>query len=57
MRVRVRMSKAVCLTPCSYQGMIPCYLKVVPSIAISFCTYEVMRRILGIAQKTNFGAG
>lgn len=41
-----------------YRGMIPCYLKVVPAIAISFGTYEMMRQLLGIEQrKTNFGAG
>jgi len=40
-----------------YRGMIPCYLKVIPSIAISFCTYEIVRKYLGIEQKTNFGGG
>jgi solute carrier family 25 phosphate transporter 23/24/25/41 len=40
-----------------YKGMVACYLKVVPSIAISFCTYEVMRLLLGVEKKTNFGAG
>jgi solute carrier family 25 phosphate transporter 23/24/25/41 len=31
-----------------YKGMVPCYLKVVPAIAISFCTYEVMKQALNI---------
>jgi len=40
-----------------YRGMVPCYLKVIPSIAISFSTYELMRRVLGIEQrKTSFGS-
>jgi solute carrier family 25 phosphate transporter 23/24/25/41 len=44
--------------PGLYRGMVPCYLKVVPAIAISFGTYELMRQLLGIEQrKTNFGAG
>ncbi|KAF2072773.1 hypothetical protein CYY_005919 [Polysphondylium violaceum] len=31
-----------------YNGMIPCYLKVIPAISISFCVYEVMKKILRI---------
>jgi solute carrier family 25 phosphate transporter 23/24/25/41 len=34
-----------------YRGMIPCYLKVVPAISISFCTYELMRLVLGIESR------
>jgi len=41
-----------------YSGMVACYLKVIPSIAISFCTYEIVRKWLGIhQQKTDFGGG
>ncbi len=53
-----------------YRGMVPCYLKVqiipsylifrkvIPAIAISFSTYELMRRVLGIEQrKTSFSSG
>ncbi|EFA84007.1 EF-hand domain-containing protein [Heterostelium album PN500] len=31
-----------------YKGMIPCYLKVIPAISISFCVYELMKSLLGI---------
>jgi len=34
-----------------YRGMLPCYLKVIPAISISFCVYELMRKLLGIEQK------
>eukprot|EP01132_Coremiostelium_polycephalum_P002091 gene2091-2578_t len=34
-----------------YKGMIPCYLKVIPAISISFCVYEVMKKILRIDSK------
>ncbi|KAM9977187.1 hypothetical protein ACTFIR_011045 [Dictyostelium discoideum] len=34
-----------------YNGMIPCYLKVIPAISISFCVYEVMKKILKIDSK------
>ncbi|EGC35593.1 hypothetical protein DICPUDRAFT_152069 [Dictyostelium purpureum] len=34
-----------------YNGMIPCYLKVIPAISISFCVYEVMKKILNIESK------
>jgi hypothetical protein len=30
-----------------YKGLIPCYLKVVPSMAISFMTYERLKKFLG----------
>ncbi|GAM17017.1 hypothetical protein SAMD00019534_001920, partial [Acytostelium subglobosum LB1] len=31
-----------------YKGMIPCYLKVVPAISISFSVYEMMKKLLDI---------
>eukprot|EP01133_Synstelium_polycarpum_P004003 gene4003-4634_t len=31
-----------------YKGMIPCYLKVIPAISISFCVYEMMKSLLNI---------
>eukprot|EP00475_Leptophrys_vorax_P040607 TRINITY_DN75585_c0_g1_i1.p1 TRINITY_DN75585_c0_g1~~TRINITY_DN75585_c0_g1_i1.p1 ORF type:complete len:449 (-),score=114.82 TRINITY_DN75585_c0_g1_i1:96-1442(-) len=30
-----------------YRGLVPCYLKVVPSMAIAFMTYERLRSVLG----------
>jgi solute carrier family 25 phosphate transporter 23/24/25/41 len=30
-----------------FKGMVPTYLKVVPSVAISFGTYEVLKRVGG----------
>jgi len=41
-----------------YRGMVPCYLKVVPAISISFCVYELMRMVLGIeSRKVSFSSG
>lgn len=40
-----------------YRGMIPCYLKVIPAISISFCTYELMRLVLGIETRKSSGGG
>eukprot|EP01111_Echinosteliopsis_oligospora_P004549 TRINITY_DN1754_c0_g2_i2.p2 TRINITY_DN1754_c0_g2~~TRINITY_DN1754_c0_g2_i2.p2 ORF type:complete len:426 (+),score=104.27 TRINITY_DN1754_c0_g2_i2:1351-2628(+) len=40
-----------------YRGMIPCYLKVIPAISISFCVYEVTSMLLGIDPKKKSGGG
>ena len=31
-----------------YIGILPEYYKVVPGVAIAFCTYELMKRSLGV---------
>ncbi len=31
-----------------YAGIVPEYLKVIPGVAIAFCTYEGMKRVLGV---------
>ena len=31
-----------------YHGILPEYYKVVPGVAIAFCTYELMKSILGV---------
>lgn len=30
-----------------YRGLLPEYLKVVPSVSIAFCSYEVLKALLG----------
>ncbi|EGG20887.1 EF-hand domain-containing protein [Cavenderia fasciculata] len=41
-----------------YKGMIPCYLKVIPAISISFCVYELMKNLLGIdSKKVSYSSG
>jgi len=35
-----------------YNGMLSCYLKVIPSIAISFWTFEKMKMLLRIEERT-----
>jgi len=42
--------------PALYRGMVPCYLKVIPAISISFCVYEIMRIILGIESRKSGGS-
>lgn len=39
-----------------YRGMIPCYLKVIPAISISFCVYECMRMVMGIETRKSGGS-
>jgi solute carrier family 25 phosphate transporter 23/24/25/41 len=31
-----------------YSGILPEYYKVVPGVAIAFCTYEMMKTVLGV---------
>lgn len=31
-----------------YSGILPEYYKVVPGVAIAFCTYELMKKMLGV---------
>ena len=31
-----------------YKGLLPEYLKVIPSVSIAFCTYELMRTLLRV---------
>lgn len=33
---------------CAWQGLLPNYIKVVPSIAIAFVTYEKLKEGLGV---------
>jgi Mitochondrial carrier protein len=31
-----------------YKGLVPEYLKVIPSVSIAFCTYEVLKSLLDL---------
>ena len=39
-----------------YRGIWPSYLKVIPTVSITWLTYEVMKKYLGISKKTSGAA-